>query len=330
MKPRERSSLGTYVYMGAQCGTIVMLSTSGILAAFAGWPSIFYISGGLGMVWVVGYCLRGANSPAVSKNMSIEEKELIEMAQTSEVATKLEPPKESIPTPWKRFFTSPAFLALIATHCAANWGYWTLLTQIPSYMKNVLGKDITANALLSSLPYIMMVVFGFFFVRLSKLLQKQTSISRSLSRKLFNTIGQFIPMLLLVALGYVPQGRDTLAVVLLSLTVGTNAAIDLGFIINHIDLSPNFAGVLMGISNGFATLMSICGPLLVGIIVKNQRDVIQWRIVFFIAAGFYLVGNGLFLIFGRGDIQEWNDPTAKTCHSSLPQPESERKMAEDF
>ncbi|KAH8307259.1 hypothetical protein KR044_008639, partial [Drosophila immigrans] len=307
--PKERASLGTYAYVGASFGTIVMLASSGILASMAGWASIFYISGGVGCVWVVAYFQRGASSPTASKMISDEERTFIELEQTSEVG-KSEQPAENLPTPWLSFFTSPPFLALIATHCASTWGFWTLLTQIPSYMKNVLGKDIKANALLSSLPYTVMLVLSFLFVWLSKVLQKNDSLSMSFSRKLFNSIGQFIPMVLLIALGYVAPGQDVLAVFILSLTVGISAAAQLGFMINHIDLSPNFAGVLMGISNGIANVMSIIGPLLVGVIVTNKEDANQWRLVFFIAAGFYLVGNGLFVLFGKANIQKWNNPLA--------------------
>lgn len=32
-----------------------------------------------------------------------------------------------------------------------------------------------------------------------------------------------------------------------------------------------------------------------------------WRIVFFVAAGVFLVGNGVFMIFGSGNIQPWNE-----------------------
>ncbi|TDG48329.1 hypothetical protein AWZ03_005284 [Drosophila navojoa] len=314
VQPSERASLGTYAYMGAQFGTIVMLATSGILASLAGWASIFYIFGGVGCLWVAAYWLRGSSSPAQSKYISEEEHQLIELAQAREVETKLEQPKESLSTPWMSFFTSPAFLSLTATHCASTWGFWTLLTQIPNYMKNVLGKDIKSNALLSSLPYTVMLLLSWFFVWLSKMLQK-SSMSLSLSRKFFNSIGQFVPMCLLVALGYVPQEQDTLAVILLCLTVGLNSGSQLGFVINHIDLSPNFAGVLMGISNGIANIMSIAGPLLVGVVVTNEQDASQWRIVFFVTAAFYLVGNGLFLIFGSASIQPWNDPTAKKQRS---------------
>ncbi|XP_017836163.1 putative inorganic phosphate cotransporter [Drosophila busckii] len=312
VQPLERASLGTYAYVGATFGTIIMLATSGLLAAVAGWPSIFYISGGAGCLWVVAYFMRGASSPQDSSCISEAERALIELAQAKELAIKSEQAQDKqLPTPWLSFFASPAFLALIATHSASTWGFWTLLTQIPSYMKNVLDKDIKANALLSSLPYVVMLILSLVFVWMSKLLQRQKSLSVVFSRKLFNTIGQWVPMCLLVALGYVPKDKETLAVILLCLTVGISAAAQLGFVINHIDLSPNFAGILMGISNGIANVMSIVGPLLVGFIVTNKHDANQWRLVFFIAAGFYFVGNGLFVIFGRASIQPWNDASSK-------------------
>lgn len=45
-------------------------------------------------------------------------------------------------TPWGKIFTSMSFLSLMLVHCAHNWGFWTLLTKIPSYMKTVLEFDI--------------------------------------------------------------------------------------------------------------------------------------------------------------------------------------------
>lgn len=42
----------------------------------------------------------------------------------------------------------------------------------------------------------------------------------------------------------------------------------------------------------------------------------QWRLVFFIAAAFYLVGNALFITFGSAEVQEWNDPSAKKRRNS--------------
>jgi len=54
-----------------------------------------------------------------------------------------------------------------------------------------------------------------------------------------------------------------------------------------------------------------------------QHDPEQWRVVFFIAAGFYLVGNSLYVIFGKANVQPWNDPPAKPRRNSTPQVESQ-------
>ncbi|EDW02609.1 putative inorganic phosphate cotransporter [Drosophila grimshawi] len=323
--PKEVATLATCAYSGVQFGTIIMLSVSGLLASSAGgWPSIFYASGACGILWAVLYYIWGASSPNDSKRISAEEFKLIELSKASEKINKSQLPQNRQPTPWLSFLTSPPYLALTAVHCATAWGFYTLLTQIPSYMNNILGKDIKSNALLSSLPYIANLGLGFVFIWMSKLMDKYTSLSLGFSRKFFNSIGHYIPMCLLVALGYVPKEHDTLAVVLLTLTVGLNSAIHLGFQVNHIDLSPNYAGTLMGISNALASIMSLSAPLLVGVIVTDKHNVEQWRIVFFVAAAIYLVGNGLFILFGRADVQEWNDPPVKERHTAVPQMESQR------
>ncbi|XP_030377794.1 putative inorganic phosphate cotransporter isoform X2 [Scaptodrosophila lebanonensis] len=309
--PSERATLGTCAYSGNQFGTIVMLATSGIIASSSlGWPSIFYISGGIGCVWAVIFFFWGASSPNDYKSISVEEKKLIEMSQANEVSTVQEQPAKNLRTPWLSLFTSAPFLVLIVAHSTHNWGFWTLLTEIPSYMKNILGKDIKSNAMLSSLPYCAMFVMSFVFSAISAYLNSHKCITTVTSRKLFNSIGTWIPMISLVCLGYVNSDQTNLAVALLTITVGINAATYLGFQMNHIDLSPNFAGILMGITNGVANIMSIIAPLIVGFIVTDEHDSDQWRIIFFIAGGFYLVGNALFVIFGSASVQEWNDPPA--------------------
>lgn len=60
------------------------------------------------------------------------------------------------------------------------------------------------------------------------------------------------------------------AVILLTLSSSLNAAIYVGFLSNHLDLSPNFAGLLMGITNGLANITSVLGPMVTGFIVKDE------------------------------------------------------------
>lgn len=100
--PGERARLSTFVYSGeiekanksmsASCslpentvfagqaiGNVVMLAVSGIIASSSiGWPGIFYISGGCGLLWTVAWIFLGSNSPEVDLRISDEEKEYIQ------------------------------------------------------------------------------------------------------------------------------------------------------------------------------------------------------------------------------------------------------------
>lgn len=45
---------------------------------------------------------------------------------------------KALKTPWKGIFTSVPVWALIIVHCGQNWGFWTLITELPIYMNNIL------------------------------------------------------------------------------------------------------------------------------------------------------------------------------------------------
>jgi ACS family sodium-dependent inorganic phosphate cotransporter-like MFS transporter 5 len=85
--------------------------------------------------------------------------------------------------------TSPPMIALILVHSSHNWGFWTLLTEMPSYMKGVLGFNIKENALLSALPYFVMMILSFILSPIADCLTNKKVISVVTSRKLFNSIG---------------------------------------------------------------------------------------------------------------------------------------------
>nr|CAD7257590.1 unnamed protein product [Timema shepardi] len=77
--PEERGRFATWVYAGSQFGTILAMPICGALAqSAAGWPSVFYLFGGLGLLWCVAWFFLAADSPASHKWISQEEKLYIE------------------------------------------------------------------------------------------------------------------------------------------------------------------------------------------------------------------------------------------------------------
>ncbi|XP_026734517.1 putative inorganic phosphate cotransporter [Trichoplusia ni] len=301
----ERSRLGTFVYAGAQLGTIIELLSSGALAASSwGWPSVFYVAGVVCILWSILWMVFGASSPGSSTWISKEERNYIE----SNASSISEIGHGKMPTPWKGILTSLPFWAILLAHCGQNLGFWTLLTELPSYMKYVLDVNIKENGKLSALPYVAMYFLSFLFSWLADFLVNKNVISLVTSRRIFNSIAHWGPAVALLGLSYLPPGNLSLAVILLTITVGLNGAHYVGFMLSHIDLSPNHASTMMGFTNGIGAIFSILAPLSVSFVVTDQTQASDWRKVFFMSVAFYFLTNLFYLLFISADVQKWNDP----------------------
>lgn len=257
----ERGQLTTYCYSGSQFGTVLMLAVSGVLASSSlGWPSVFYLPGGIGCAWAALWLMWGSNAPSECAGISSEERAFIEESNGARnKKDKLEKcsgdggvSPSRVVTPWRSIFTSLPFWSLILVHAGHNWGYWTLLTKIPVYMKFILKLDLKSNALLSSLPYLAMLIMCFVFSWLADVLMRRDVVPLRISRKVFNSIGEWwwgmrehrvahanahllryighwVPMVALIGLGYVAPDNHWMAILLLTIAVGINAATYLGF-----------------------------------------------------------------------------------------------------
>ncbi|XP_029674847.1 putative inorganic phosphate cotransporter [Formica exsecta] len=300
--PEERGRLATFVYSGGWIGNVVCLLSTGFLAASPiGWPSCFYVWGSLSMLCGIGFYLLGKDSPSEHPSIPFDEKEYIEMSLG---ITEID---EKPSTPWISVLKSPPVWALLATQCAQSWGFWMLLTEIPSYMASIMRFDIKKNGLMTALPYLTAWIVSFPISYVSDLCIRKNIVTTQMSRKICNTIGQWTPAIALIGLGYTRQDQPELAISILVIAVSSNIAAFCGHNVNHMDLSPNFAGTLMGLTNAIASICSILAPLIAGVIVEDPTNILQWRTVFFLSAGIYTVGNLTFIIFGTSEVQKWND-----------------------
>ncbi|XP_071147741.1 sialin-like isoform X2 [Mytilus edulis] len=166
-------------------------------------------------------------------------------------------------------------------------------------------KKNRKNGILSALPYIafwaMINVTGWVadFVRVRQLM------STTLTRKAFDAFGKIVPAVLMIALGYVECSATALAVVLLVLSVGLSGFQYSGFIVNHVDIAPAYAGILFGISNALSAIGGFVSPIIVGEITKEAQTRTEWQFVFYMSAGIYIFGAIFYVIFASGDLQPW-------------------------
>lgn len=77
-----------------------------------------------------------------------------------------------------------------------NYGYETLMTELPTYMKQVLRFSLKSNGLLSSLPYLAMWIFSMSISVVADWMISSNRFNHTSTRKVMNSIGKFSVSLL--------------------------------------------------------------------------------------------------------------------------------------
>lgn len=129
--PLERTRMAGFALAGNYVGTVVAMPLSGILAVTLGWESIFYVFGCIGLLWFFLWIFIVKRSPQDDKNITNEERTFI-IASLGNQKSNL--PK-FIDAPWKDIWTSSAVWAIVVAHFCESWGFFTLFTQLPSFLK---------------------------------------------------------------------------------------------------------------------------------------------------------------------------------------------------
>ncbi|XP_073848404.1 putative inorganic phosphate cotransporter [Musca autumnalis] len=303
----ERNRLGAVASSGIECGTLLAMVISGLIAVSSlGWPGISYTSCVVGIIWCVFWEIFAASSPNTSTFITAEERYYI---QTSLAMNKANDNiKKLIPTPWKAILQSPAVWAGLVSRSSEAWCFTTIQASIPDYMNGVFGLDMKNNTLYSALPFITLWIMSYVYLILADVLLRKKILSLNALRKTFNSISFWIPAVFLFGLCFVHGEQQVLAGTLFIFIVAVNAGSMIGSGLNVLDLSPNHAGVVLSIINGSASIMPILTPLVSGAIIQDSSNYRQWQIVFAISGMVYLVGNTIYLIWGSTQLQPWDDP----------------------
>ncbi|KAF7273182.1 putative inorganic phosphate cotransporter isoform X2 [Rhynchophorus ferrugineus] len=298
--PNERSRMGAFVYAGAQFGTVISMPLSGLLSvSHAGWPSIFYVFGAIGAAWCIAFLIFVYEDPESNPKINPDERMYIQKA-LGRVKGQTVPP-----IPWLSILKSLPFWAILLAHMGHNYGYETLMTELPTYMKQVLHFSIKDNGFLSALPYLAMWLFSIFISHVADFMLTKPYFTITVVRKIINGIGQYGPAIALFTAAFTGCDR-WLTVAVLTIGVGLNGGIYSGFKVNHLDISPQFAGVLMSFTNCLANLAGLLAPIYAGIMVKGTPSIAKWRTVFITAAAVYAACCTFYVIFGSGQKQPWD------------------------
>jgi len=305
--PLERSRLATLALAGSYGGAVLGMPISGYLVQGIGWYAPFYVYGCAGIIWYMFWLWLSFEKPAKHPSISPREQLYIEKSLGD---SKAKAPT-IMTTPWAKVFTSMPVWAIIVANFARSWTFYLLLITQPKYFKEVYGMNVAEGSTLAALPHLIMTLIVPFGGQLADYLRRNEILSTTNVRKIFNCGGFGGEALFLIIVGVT---RDKLTAVLaLIIAVGCSGFAISGFNVNHLDIAPRYASILMGISNGVGTLAGMICPITVEQITKKHGSIedieAEWQTVFLMASSVHFFGVIFYAVFASGEIQEWAKAT---------------------
>ncbi|KAG6516858.1 hypothetical protein ZIOFF_020231 [Zingiber officinale] len=306
--PHERSrsvSLTTSgMYLGAAGGMLVLPS----LVKYKGPQSVFTVESALGLMWSFLW-FRFSSDPVRSEhpkaatagfgepNLPVSREKKIPSSGNLRRFTKI---------PWKKIIFNLPIWAIVVNNFTFHYALYVLMNWLPTYFE--LGLQLSLQDMGSSkmIPYFNMFMFSNIGGILADHLITRRFLSVTKTRKLLNTIGFVIAALALMA---IPLFRNpSWTVICSSISLGFLALGRAGFAVNHMDVAPRYAGIVMGVSNTAGTLAGIVGVGLTGRILEAAKSADMdltsiecWKNVFLIPAYLCIFSSFFFLLFATGE-----------------------------
>ncbi|ENN74418.1 hypothetical protein HUJ04_005594 [Dendroctonus ponderosae] len=300
----ERSLLCMIARAGNKVGYIIaMLSTGFISASWWGWPAVFYILGTISLIWCLFWAVLASDSPADHAIIKEVERDYIEKSlKTRE--------KEDIRSvPFRAILTSLPFWAIAVANAGISWNSTLTENAIPTYLGSALGFDISSNGAVTASPSVVQLLINIPVALLGDYCVSRGHLSLWTWRRLAQAVGCYVPALLLIWLGFLSQEQRVLAVVLLNLNA-IGAVEIFGSLVNHVDLSPRYAGVLLSIENTLAQVIAMFAPMLLDL-ATDLTDIVMWRWIFVSLSVIAVITGTFFILFGKAEIQWWNSKNTK-------------------
>ncbi|XP_024157634.1 probable anion transporter 5 [Rosa chinensis] len=308
--PHERSrsvSLTTSgMYLGAAAGMLLLPS----LVKYRGPQSVFLAEAALGAMWSLLW-FKYASDPPSSQHPKATAAGFGESLLPTKGNQKLKVENGGSSTrtakiPWKRILLSLPVWAIVVNNFTFHYALYVLMNWLPTYFE--LGLQLSLQEMGSSkmLPYLNMFIFSNIGGVVADHLVTKRILSVTNTRKFLNTIGFIVASLALMA---IPIFRTSAgAVFCSSVALGFLALGRAGFAVNHMDIAPRYAGIVMGVSNTAGTLAGIIGVDLTGKLLEAARTADSslsspesWRLVFLIPGLLCVFSSFVFLLFSTGE-----------------------------
>ena len=239
-----------------------------------GWPWVFYLCGGVGILWAFGWLWYGRGSPEEHSSVTPEELAYIRTERVKPVAEQ---------SGWGPVVRSPRVWALVISYTLWVYNMWLMAAWLPTYLvrgrgfsigeMGGFGGAITGAALIGT-------VGGAW---LSDTLLRRGA-GADTARKTLSLIGMLIGIPFLVAAVSVESAWACVG--LLMCARFFNDAALAGYMSFPTEMSPRHLGAIWGCMSTFGSLSGMVATVLSGFMVTATGN---WAVPFYTAAGAILV-----------------------------------------
>lgn len=305
----ERSRAVTFIFGGHQVGSIVGLLAAPPLIETAGWQCVFYSFGALGAVWWLWWQV--SLLPHAMKEEGISSAGAAETV-TGAWAADATPPssaagkaarRQQAPLapgpatlPFRAFLRNRSVQVLMATHFCHNWLHYCMLAWLPSYFTSTMGADLSHAAHTALLPPLAGIAASAVAGSTADALL-QRGVPVTAVRKGAQGVSFLGSAAGLLAAAHCSHGGDaTAAVACISAAQAMSSVSLAGLHCSHQDLSPKYAGTLLGITNTAGALPGVVGVAAVGALLEVTNG--SWEEAFFYpSAALLLLGAAVFTLY---------------------------------
>lgn len=305
----ERSRAVAFVFGGLSVGSVAGLLLASPIIQMFGWESVFYIFGFLGILWCLGFQFvkEGQHYFADKMVSRKSQRDIIGSPSSISGTISLNSSKEigdSLKNvPWKAFFRSPAVWAMVYAHFCGSWGHYTCLSWLPTYVSEELGLNLREAAWVSVLPPLASVLVTGVAAQFADNLIS-SGVDTTKVRKICQTIA-FLSPAACMTISSLDLGLPHWEVVgILTGGLALSSFALSGLYCTHQDISPEYASILLGITNTVGAVPGIVGVALTGYLLDSTHS---WSLSLFAPSiFFYFTGTIAWLLFASSEPQSFS------------------------
>ncbi len=275
--PDRRASAVGLMNSGIAGGSVIALICTPWIISEWSWQGAFYLYGLLGVVWFIFWIYSAQSRPSPLpewRSIAALAPQLTPEAPPVVAAGEQIYPRLTI----RRMLHSRAVWAIAIAHISINWSLYLILSWFPTFVNREMGVDLQTAGLLALAPTVISLVMAPAAGRLFDRLVSQ-GYNRRTIRRVMQSVAFAGITLAMLAVTLTDSLMLSVAVITLSNALGAFSIG--GFATNHLDIAPNQAGLLMGVTNTLAAVSSGASVFVSGWIQDVSGG---WDAVFYLAA----------------------------------------------